>query len=341
MVPRWELVRQSESSCTCREVNWDFECCPLSQRNFRSLQDMMPGPSTGKSLDEMRRLTRECFVALRRLEDLPGVRFQNHAPPETKSDADGSTSSRGLHRPNHGAQLNGDDVQVVGGTDEDSLRDRVRSTIRRSRHDPQRVLTRKLGYSVTVSDLRTLLGTNWLNDVVIDFYMGLIAERASLDQGGMRVHAVTTHFINVLRNRGYDAVRRWTEGVDLFDIDLMLVPVHDQDHWSLVALWMQQRMFSLYDSMGRENKPCYRTLMDYLRNEHRDKKRRPLVEPDGGWVCQFAKNIPMQSNTHDCGVFVCLYAERLVRNAPFDFSARDIQRLRYRMAYEILTGKLL
>ncbi|CAN7984496.1 unnamed protein product [Ixodes hexagonus] len=345
MVPRFELLLKSDCSCPCREDSWNFERCPA--RGFQALYGTMPGPSTGKSAADMLRLTRECSVALRRLEDSPEVHLQNNHVPrkKTKGSTDSSSSSSSSLerlRSNHATQDNGcDDVQIVEGAGEDSLRDMVRSTIRRNRHAPQRVLVRKLGYSVTCSDLRTLLGTNWLNDVVIDFYMGLIAERANLEEGGTRVHAVTTHFINVLRNRGYEAVRRWTESVDLFDMDLVLVPVHDLDHWSLAALRMQERTFVLYDSMGRENRPCYQTLMAYLRKEHRDKKQRPLVEPEGGWGCQFAKGIPMQSNTHDCGVFVCLYAERLARNASFDFSARDIQRLRYRMAYEILTGKLL
>lgn len=203
---------------------------------------------------------------------------------------------------NHVSQDNGDDVQIVEGTGDDSLGDRVRSTIRRSRHVPQQLLARKLGYSVTVNDLRTVLGTNWLNDIVIDFYMGLIAELANRELAGTGVHAVTTHFINVLRNRGYEAVRRWTEGVNLFDMDLVLVPVHDLDQWFLATLWMQDQTFALYDSMGRANKHCYQTLMDYPRKEHRDKKQSPLGKPEGGWSCNFVKGIPMQSNTHDCGI---------------------------------------
>ncbi|CAN7976785.1 unnamed protein product [Ixodes persulcatus] len=158
---------------------------------------------------------------------------------------------------------------------------------------------------------------------------------------GIRVHAITTYFMKVLSKRGYDAVCRWTEGVDLFDMDLILVPVHSQNHWSLVALWMKEQTFLFLDSMGREDKRCYRRLMKYLRNEHRLEKEQPLVEPDEGWVYKFPKNIPIQSNTDDCGVFVCLYAERLARQAPFDFAAGNIQELRYHIAYEILTGKLL
>lgn len=220
------------------------------------------------------------------------------------------------------------------------MRVRVYRELRRYRNNPQHIVARNLGYTVTCADLRTVVGTNWLNDVVIDLYLSLVAQQAVPSSGERSlVHVFTTHFYNVLHNRGYEAVRRWTESVDLFSFDLVLVPIHDSDHWSLVALRMAEQSFEFYDSMGRRNVPCFRTLMKYLREEHMDKRRKPL-HPDDMWECHFVTGIPIQTNTNDCGVFVCLYAECLVRKSPFSFSARDIKRLRCRIAFEILQGAL-
>lgn len=53
------------------------------------------------------------------------------------------------------------------------------------------------------------------------------------------------------------------------------------------------------------------------------------------------KGIPQQSNGCDCGVFVCICALFLARNAPLNFSRRDVKNFRQMMKYELLTGKLL
>ena len=55
------------------------------------------------------------------------------------------------------------------------------------------------------------------------------------------------------------------------------------------------------------------------------------------------RDIPRQHNNHDCGVFICLYAEAIARGASLDFptdtdSMRMFRRL---IAYEIVAGRLL
>lgn len=324
----FKVLAVIESSCPCLADHWNFESCPVFKAC--ALASNMPGPSTSQSLSSLLKMTQECSVALQRLEDMvPGFRYKRR-------------SMRALARKERRLRT----VTCTNGTGaaatstDDCIRDAVHRELRRSRGDEHHVVKRGWGYTVYRKDLKTVLGTDWVNDVVIDFYMGLITERAAENPEGLRVHAVTAHFFSVLRNRGYEAVRRWTDSVDLFSFDLLLVPIHDLDHWSLAVLNITNRSFDFYDSMGRKNWNCYQILMAYLRKEHKDKRKSPLV-PDGKWDCQYVKGIPQQTNNHDCGVFVCLYAECLSRGAPFNFTAKDIQQLRYRIAYEIISGKLM
>lgn len=320
------LVGVLESSCPCRNNYWDPESCP--EPRFQSLFASMPGPSTGHNSDDLQTVIKDCSVALQRLEDmLPNFQY---ATRSANTPAGKERRLRALAYANGTAEVPTDDW----------IRDHVHRQLWRSRNEKRLVVMSRLGYTVTSKDLKTVLGTNWLNDVIIDFYLGLVAERAGQTPDGLRVHALTAHFFNVLRNRGYDAVRRWTDSLDLFAVDLVLVPIHDSDHWSLAVLNISNRSFDFYDSMGRKNWNCYQTLMAYLRKEHKDKRNLPL-SPSSKWECRFMKGIPVQGNSHDCGVFVCLYAECLARGAPFNFSAKDIQRLRYIIAYEIMSGKLM
>lgn len=322
----FRLLAVFESSCPCRSYSWDSESCP--EPRFRSLSASMPGPSTGHNSDDLQTIIKDCSVALQRLEDmLPNFQY---ATRSANTPAGKERRLRALAYANGTAEVPTDDW----------IRDHIHRQLWRSRNEKRLVVVSRLGYTVTRKDLKTVLGTNWLNDVIIDFYLGLVTERAGQMPGGLRVHALTAHFFNVLRNRGYEAVRRWTDGLDLFAFNLVLVPIHDSDHWSLAVLNISSRSFDFYDSMGRKNWNCYQTLMSYLRKEHKDKRKLPL-SPRDKWECRFVKGIPVQGNSHDCGVFVCLYAECLARGAPFNFSAKDIQRLRYIIAYEIMSGKLM
>lgn len=69
---------------------------------------------------------------------------------------------------------------------------------------------------------------------VINFYMNLLVER-NKKEGYPAVHAFSTFFYPKLISGGYKAVRRWTRAVDLFKLDLILVPVHLRVHWALVV----------------------------------------------------------------------------------------------------------
>lgn len=312
-------VAGGESRCPCRRDGWNFELCLRSKAGFR--RALAPtGPSTGGTMAELRPLVRECSVALRRLEECcPNFIYRNG-------------TVRGAKRPASPAEEGGPaDGEWI------AMRKRVRAAL--ASGEEGRPLGKKAGYSVTAADLRTVLGRNWLNDVVIDVYMQLVADKAAEMEGRAGIYAFSTHFYSVLRSRGYEAVTKWTENVDLFSYGAILVPVHARDHWSLAVLNVEAKQLDFYDSMGRRNGECCRCLMDYLRREHRDKTGSRLT-PDT-WESHYVRSIPVQNNTYDCGAFVCLYAECLVRGTPFDFTGKDLPRLRYRIAYEILQGRLL
>lgn len=78
---------------------------------------------------------------------------------------------------------------------------------------------------VTRYDLATLEGLNWLNDMVINFYLELIKERSELVDYLPRVHVMNTVFLGKLLEQGYSSVRRWTRKVDIFSYDIIPVPV--------------------------------------------------------------------------------------------------------------------
>lgn len=193
-------------------------------------------------------------------------------------------------------------------------------------------------FTLKRSDIATLSNLNWLNDEVINFFFNLLVERSN-QQGKIKVHAFNSFFYPKLIKSGYASLRRWTKKVDIFAMDLVLIPVHLGMHWCLAAIDFNKKCISYYDSLKGSNPQCLSALRAYLSDESKDKKK--VAFDFSGWKTASPKDIPEQLNGCDCGVFACKYAEYLSRGAPFDFDQTDMPYFRRRMVYEILTKKLL
>ncbi|XP_019857195.1 PREDICTED: sentrin-specific protease 1-like [Amphimedon queenslandica] len=196
------------------------------------------------------------------------------------------------------------------------------------------------GYNIEIKrmDLLTLRGLEWLNDEVINFYLNLVAESAN-SEGEKRVHLFNSFFYPKIMSAGYSGVRRWTKKVDIFNFDLILLPIHLGMHWCLAAIDFNNKTINYYDSLKGNNTRCLNTLKDYLVSEAKDKKQ--LVYDVSDWTLECIEDIPEQHNGSDCGVFTCMYARHLARGKPFNFSQDDMPDIRQLMVAEIVNKKLL
>nr|XP_060624018.1 sentrin-specific protease 2 isoform X1 [Anolis sagrei ordinatus] len=202
------------------------------------------------------------------------------------------------------------------------------------------VLTSAFKLNITRGDIQTLRNQQWLNDVVINFYMNLLVER-NKRQGFPLLYAFSTFFYPKLSSAGYNAVRRWTKEVDLFQHDLILVPIHIRVHWALVVIDMRRETIKYFDSMGQSGHNICMKLLQYLQDE--SKVKRNLEINPSSWTLYSMKpnEIPQQRNGSDCGVFVCKYADFISRDKPIVFSQCHMPYYRKRMVWEILHQQLL
>jgi len=206
--------------------------------------------------------------------------------------------------------------------------------------NPNEVLVTSFGNSITRSLLMSLKDTSWLNDSIINVYMELITERSSIKPNLPQVYSMNTFFFDTLKNRGYRAVRRWTKKVDLFEKDICFCPIHvNRIHWTLAIIDFRKKEISYLDSMGGGNTVCLKMLKSYLEEEHNDKKKQPYDTSDWTLVNRH-QEVPQQMNGSDCGVFACLFAEFIARDAKLSFSQSDIPILRKKIVLEILDSKL-
>lgn len=204
------------------------------------------------------------------------------------------------------------------------------------------VVVSKFNIDFCVRDLLTLRSPRWLNDEAINFYMQAISERSTQRHGTLpSLHAFSSFFFPKLRDRGYDAVKASTKKISpsVLTRDLILFPIHLGMHWCLTVIDFRLKTISYYDSLHGSNLRCIATIRAWLASESRDKLSREFDFEE--WVESCPKNIPAQQNGYDCGVFSLVYAEKLSRRAPFNFSQKDMTYWRDRISFEIITGKLL
>uniref|UniRef100_A0A8C6D9J0 SUMO specific peptidase 1 n=1 Tax=Moschus moschiferus TaxID=68415 RepID=A0A8C6D9J0_MOSMO len=175
---------------------------------------------------------------------------------------------------------------------------------------------------------------------IINFYMNMLMER-SKEKGLPSVHAFNTFFFTKLKTAGYQAVKRWTKKVDVFSVDILLVPIHLGVHWCLAVVDFRKKNITYYDSMGGINNEACRILLQYLKQESIDKKRKEF--DTNGWqlFSKKSQEIPQQMNGSDCGMFACKYADCITKDRPINFTQQHMPYFRKRMVWEILHRKLL
>lgn len=114
----------------------------------------------------------------------------------------------------------------------------------------------------------------WLNDEVVNVYLGMISERSEkvggcffpdsaqwMSSNRFQVYVMSTQFYPRYLQKGYTAVRRWTKGVDVFSKDLVLFPIHLHAHWTLAVVDFRRRLISYYDSLMGINVQCLSVLV--------------------------------------------------------------------------------
>ncbi|XP_060770003.1 sentrin-specific protease 6 isoform X2 [Neoarius graeffei] len=110
----------------------------------------------------------------------------------------------------------------------------------------------KGGISVTNEDLHCLNNGEFLNDVIIDFYLKyLFMEKLKKEDAG-RSHVFSSFFYKRLnqrerrsapdttnlpiQKRKHNRVKTWTRHVDLFQKDFIFVPINESAHWYLAVI---------------------------------------------------------------------------------------------------------
>lgn len=184
-------------------------------------------------------------------------------------------------------------------------------------------------------DFNTLKGKNWINDKIIFVYLAMLERRSNYKTAPYRIKATSKEFWKNIVDKKFDKASSELKGIILENYGLIFVPIIENKHWSLAVIDMTRLQIDYYNSLFSE-KPSPITSMINMILRHSVQNFE-----ESHWTCRTMMGSPQQTNTNDCGVFLCWTAEYLSRARKPTFTQQDITYLRRRLTIEIFTGKLL
>ena len=192
--------------------------------------------------------------------------------------------------------------------------------------------------------------SGWLNDEIISGYLQAVVDHGHQAMGHPRgakpkIHAFNPFFYTTLKDRGYDAVKRWSSrakigGNDLKNVEYVFIPCNpSRSHWTMVVVSPVRKTIEIFDSMHGSSLDKINTTKSWLRGElgrsYVDSEWTVLEDP----VHPGRGKGPVQNNANDCGVFAVTTAKMVVLGVdPMAVSAEDMPMQRRRVVAELLNG---
>ena len=92
-----------------------------------------------------------------------------------------------------------------------------------------------------------------------------------------KVHCFNTFFFTKLatpanKGGGYESVKRWTRRVDIFSLDILIIPIHLGAHWVCGVVDFRNKSIFYFDSLHGLRSDYFHIISDYLNKESQAKK---------------------------------------------------------------------
>lgn len=189
------------------------------------------------------------------------------------------------------------------------------------------------GIEIERRDIRLLKPDRWLNDKILNIYFEMLGDYSK--NIGKKTYVLSTYFYTALK-KGYRFVQKWVEDINLFEYDLVFIPVHLTNHWIFICFDVCHKKLEYFDSLrGYRGYIAYEVVFFFLREHFRYYKTEFQVKIDA------VKEISLQTNGVDCGVFTCMYAKRKLEGGRYIFKKDYMLLCRALMIHEIYIGRII
>ncbi|RWS19134.1 SUMO-1 specific protease 4-like protein [Leptotrombidium deliense] len=162
----------------------------------------------------------------------------------------------------------------------------------------------------------------YLNDDVVEAFLQLLCLKNS------NCAFIPSLFFRKFNGPELSKVVKWTQkrlgDTDLLCKEIIFFPIFDKAHWSLIVYYKARKSLIHFDSLKMHSNDVQylnsvQLFMDaYVLSKNLD--CNPLL----GFKRINDPDIPLQENSHDCGVFTTIFAKYITLDKDFHFSQSHI-----------------
>jgi len=195
------------------------------------------------------------------------------------------------------------------------------------------------GYVLCARDLvRLLTPKAWLNDVVIQNYILLLAKTCE------KTLIICTDTLKAFQRNKKEAVNNWLENNNLCGCDTILIVINpNADHWVLLVAHPKNDIIYFLDSYNKFYRKDYKLVSKFLTLAYKKTQENLTFTKALTNFCwtPYIIQCPIQENDYDCGVFACTNARYYLLEKELEYSEEDIRLLRQRIAFELINNKIV
>ncbi|KAG7979613.1 hypothetical protein I3843_05G139200 [Carya illinoinensis] len=215
-----------------------------------------------------------------------------------------------------------------------------------SRDDPESV-------EICCADIDCLAPEGYLTSTIMNFYMRYLQQQASpTNRTICDYHFFNTYFYKKLteavsykgsdKETSFVKFRRWWKGVNIFQKAYVLIPIHENLHWSLVIICIPDKedqsgpIILHLDSLRlHSSRLIFENIKSFMKEEWTYLFQQEVAPSDLPIADTIWKNldrridekviaVPQQKNDFDCGLFVLFFMERFIEEAPERLKKKDL-----------------
>ncbi|RCH81954.1 hypothetical protein CU098_003854, partial [Rhizopus stolonifer] len=177
-------------------------------------------------------------------------------------------------------------------------------------------------HSVLWDDAERLKKDRFLNDTIIDLFPRVWSDQYPKNN----IHTFSSFFFTKLKDcntpEDFKLLSKWTKGIDLFEKDILVIPIAENSHWFLAlvlnpgacvgstsfteilddeCLDKNKPYILIVDSLGGKQRHTRKSLTNYLCKEAQEKlgvNEDDFIRPE---FIQISS--PIQDNYYDCGIY--------------------------------------
>lgn len=204
--------------------------------------------------------------------------------------------------------------------------------------------------SIRLVDFFCLRENDLLNDTIVDFYLNHVVEHVLPDEPNKRVTVLPSvfwHNLSILHSGAivveadgnltddqkldarFGDVLDFVEDFDFIDVDYIVVPVNEWEHWSLMIVchpFSARARMVCFDSQLSEDPNNMQNISvlcdEFLKYVWLRRRRQPLYSTEK-MRCIIPDRLPQQSNNYDCGLYIVEFARRFLLAPPNNLDAFD------------------